>query len=92
MSWKDIIKKNARFMPSGNGYEELLDNLVYFVNQNFPELKQNMIKFEKERKEVGSFEDFEKLLELQNLFTRRNGVRDAFVDIMNDTIQASQVD
>ena len=85
MSWENIIKKNARFQPSGNLPNDLLANLINFVNRNFPELKENMIQFEKEWEEAKSFEDFMKLLELQNLFTRTNGVRDAFVDIMNQT-------
>jgi len=95
MSWKNILK--ADFMPMGNTLSERLENLIYFVNNSFPELKQNMIKFQQEYdkiiarnkedidsgKETDNIKSKNELLNLQTLFTRRNGVRDAYVKIIN---------
>jgi hypothetical protein len=95
MSWKNILK--ADFMPMGNNYGERLDNLIHFVNNSFPELKQNMIKFQQEHDEIvarneedinsgretDNIKGKNELLNLQTLFTRRNGVRDAYVKIIN---------
>jgi len=99
MNWQDIVKEDrtdgARFVPRGKKYDERLDNLIYFVNQNFPELKENMIQFEKEWGRIvqENTEEYEKdgnnnkaireLIGLSNLFTRKNGVRGAYLDIIN---------
>jgi hypothetical protein len=89
MSWKDIIK--ATYMPMGKNISEKLDNIVYYVRQNFP--NNAMDEFEEKKQKIyddnnndvlSDREGIQKLLNLQNYFTRQDGVRDAYVKIINE--------
>ena len=93
MSWKKIVK--ATFVPMGKSINEKLENLVYFVRQNFE--NNAMDEFEQKVQEIGQKrmkgeynvdEARQQLLGLQNYFTRQNGVREAYVKIISERVDS----
>ena len=89
MSWGEIIK--ATFVPMGKNINERTENIIYYVRQNFP--NNAMDEFLEKRKKIlldntnnilSNREAIQKLLDLQNYFTRQDGVRDAYVNVINE--------
>tara|TARA_Y100000004_G_scaffold175985_1_gene216069 strand:+ start:370 stop:648 length:279 start_codon:yes stop_codon:yes gene_type:complete len=89
MSWKEIIK--ATYMPMGKNINEKTENIIYYVRQNFP--NNAMDEFLEKRKKLlldnengidSNRETIQKLFDLQNYFTRQDGVRDAYIKIISE--------